>query len=395
MSDQKPSLSVRLLAGALMLLVVLASLEIAIGAAAAIKPNLFGQGAELHKAIDTIDDQAFRSFAARAKGHPAVWDNPPGKSTTQDCVGRTVTATYDESGSRVFPGYDGKAATVIITGDSFTQGAEANDDEAVGAHLHRGHGIMAANLGVGGYSPLQAVLKLEARAREFPSAKTAILGVMFENIRRNVNSNNAILSGIVSALGVRPYVRDGEIRMVPREIFDDIASFKAYAKRELDLDYWYTPSARFPYTLSFVRLATSNSFLVQNKSRIMKAFRQQYAFDYSDPELSRALALVLDKFADVAKAAGLKPYVVFFPYNLYDLQSPTRWIADYRAAHRGDLDVSMMDLTGIDWSRYNLGNANAYCHPSPYGYEMIARGYAKVLLKGQAEGLPLQRTGTR
>lgn len=379
MSEQTTPFAVRLIAGALILAIVVASIEVMVAVAAKIKPNLFGQGDELRSAIENIDAKIFQNFAERARENPSVWDNRPGSSTSNDCVGRKVVATFDKSGSRVFPAYDGKATTVILIGDSFTAGAEVNDEETIAAHLYRGSGIMAANLGVGGYSPLQAVLNLEARVKEFPSARTVVLGVMFENIRRNVNSNNAILSGIVSALGVRPHVREDQIKLVPREAFNSLESFKAYATKQLEADYWYTPSARFPFSLSLIRLVTSRTFLLQNESRVMKLFGRQYAYDYKNPELTRALSVVLDKFAEVSKAANLKPYVIFFPYNSYDLDSPAEWVARYRATQRNDLDVSMMDITGIDWSRYHLGRVNQYCHPSPYGYEMIARGYAKVL----------------
>ena len=122
MSEQTTPLAVRLLASVLMLLIILASIEIAIAVAAKIKPNLFGQGDELRSAIEKIDHKTFRSFAERALENPAVWDNPPGRLPSLDCVGRQVVATFDRSGSRIFPEYNGNAATVIADRRQFHSG---------------------------------------------------------------------------------------------------------------------------------------------------------------------------------------------------------------------------------------------------------------------------------
>ena len=77
---------------------------------------------------------------------------------------------------------------------------------------------------------------------------------------------------------------------------------------------------------------------------------------------------MLDKFTEVSKAANLKPHVIFFPYNSYDRDSPAEWVTHYQVHHQNNLDVHMMDVAGIDWSRYHLGRPNQYCHASPYGY---------------------------
>jgi hypothetical protein len=50
----------------------------------------------------------------------------------------------------------------------------------------------------------------------------------------------------------------------------------------------------------------------------------------------------------------------------------------------------MMDPTGIDWSLYNQ-KPDGSCHASSYGYDMIARAYAKAL--DEVDSSRLNQTG--
>lgn len=379
MQHSEPSkLRSSLVSAAAVLLVLLVCVEISVAIARLITPKLFGNTAAVSAAIDRIDPARFATFAARARTTPAVWDATAGTTKARNCLGSEFTLTYDASGARVYAGYDPALATVLFIGDSYTAGDEAQDDQTIAAHFHRRTGVVAANLGINAYSPLQAVLKLERSAANFPSAKVVVLGVMFENIRRNVNSYTAVFTGEDGVFGVRPYISGSDVLAPPASIFDGLDAFKGYARDRLAVDHWATPQPSFPNTLSLVRLVSSPSFAVRNTSRVMKLFGRQYQPDYADAALTRALTVVARRFEAAAHAANLTPVVIFVPQNGSDQRSPQLWIEQYKSDTSSKMDVRLMDTTGIDWSRYNLGPGGS-CHPSSEGYDAIAKAYVAAL----------------
>lgn len=364
-------------AGAI-LLIWLACLELAVGISSAIAPKLFGQTRSVLSAIEAIDPKRFAKFSAHARGTPAVWSVVAGNHKTESCLGETFDATYDAAGARVYPGYEAQSATALLIGDSYTAGDEVGNEHTIAAHLYKNTGIVSANLGVGGYSPLQAVLNFEMRAKNFPSAEVVVLGIMYENIRRNVNSYIAVFTGAEGVLGIRPYVRDGTIRLVPEEVYDSLDNFKAYAKTAVHADFWASPLPSFPYTLVLVDLMRSGSFWLRNKSRVLKQFGRQYASDYANPELTEALGIVVNRFGESARSAKLRPVVIFFPQNRHDLQAPSLWIEEHRKLHGNRTDLRVMESGHVDWARYNQ-KPDGSCHASSYGYDMISKAYAKAL----------------
>jgi hypothetical protein len=387
MAQRASSAAKSLLFGGVILIVWLACLELAVGMASVVAPKLFGHTAAVTAAIDQIDPERFAKFSARARGTPAVWSPHEGTIKTKSCLGESFDVTYDGAGARLYPGYDARLATVLLIGDSYTAGDEVGNEHTISAHLYKRAGIVSANLGVGGYSPLQAVLNLETRASSYPSAKIVVLGIMHENIRRNVNSYIAVFTGAEGVFGVRPYVRGGSIRFVPQEVFDSLDNFKAYAGAALRTDFWAFPSFAFPYTASLVDLMSSRSFWIRNKSRVLKLFDRQYAPDFADPDLAGALSVVIDRFAASAAAAGFSPLVIFFPQNKNDLSAPKQWLEAHRRTYGNKIDIQIMESSGVDWSRYNQ-KPDGSCHASSYGYDMIARAYAKALSKLQGARQP-------
>ena len=374
-----PGRTVKLFSFAVGIFLVLAvCLEIAVGIVLLIEPRLFGKTATVDAAIDNITPKEFTTVATQANGNPSVWDAREGTTTNSNCLGQMFDASYDQSGARIYSGYDPKSATVLLIGDSYTAGDEVGNENTVAAHLFRHTGIISANLGVGGYGPLQAVLKFEEKAKDYPSAKIVVLGIMYENIRRNVNSYMAVFTGAEGVFAVRPYVGAGAVKMVPGEIFTSLDKFKSYTRTALESDFWATPSPSFPNTLALIRLIKTRSFWIRNKSRVLKFFGRQYEPDYSDPDLKEALSVVVKRFGEAAKVANLRPFVIFIPQSRFDLNSPVPWIKKFNLLHGDEINIRIMDLEDVDWERYNL-RTDGSCHPSSYGYEMIAKAYARAL----------------
>lgn len=342
-------------------------------------PNLLHPRRAVDRAIEAVDQERFAAFA-KSVSLPMIWDHRPNSSgTAMSCLGQTVAIDYDANRARVYSGYDAATSTALLIGESYTHGDEVGNDDTIAAHLFAQSGIRAANLGVGGYSPLQAVLKAKESLARFPQARIVVLGIMQENIRRSVNSymvaTNSDLGGI---LGIRPYVLRDTITFVPPSAYTDLAAFKQYAKTALASDFWQFAEFDFPHLVSLVDHVRSPSFRLRWGSRALKLFGRQYEWDFEDPTLRESLSTVVRHFFDWASKSGVTPAVIFFPQNKYDLNSSKSWIAHFESRYGPQKNVRAIANDGIDWARYNL-KPDGSCHPSSYGYAMLAKAYAPII----------------
>jgi hypothetical protein len=122
----------------------------------------------------------------------------------------------------------------------------------------------------------------------------------------------------------------------------------------------------------------SSSFRLRWGARVLKLFKRQYQLDFADPTQRDALALVVRDFLAWAAQQNVAPLVIFFPQNKYDLQSSHAWIKHFEQRFGQDNRIQSIPTDGIDWSRFNQ-KPNGDCHPSSYGYSMIANGYAAII----------------
>ena len=258
--------------GLLVVLATIFALELAGAALRFLTPELFRQSAMLDAGLRGLTAKDFSSFVSSAASVSAVWQpSPASRATTRDCLGRDHTAEYSAAGARTFRGYSDAHAEVLLIGDSYTHGDEVGDEETIGAHLFRLSRIVAANLGVGGYSPLQAVLRAKQKLEDFPAARVVVLGIMYENIRRNINSYIHALAGENSGvLGIRPFARDGQIHLVPKAALEDLEKFRAYVRRAYRDDFWAKPEAAFPNSLSLLNMLTSQQYRIRAGGRVLR-----------------------------------------------------------------------------------------------------------------------------
>ena len=94
----------------------------------------------------------------------------------------------DASGSRLIPAFpDPREHQVCVSvyGDSFTWGAEVDDEHASGNVLSRRLGCRVANSGVNGYGTDQAYLRFRSKVED--EAEIVILSHFSVLIMRNVN----------------------------------------------------------------------------------------------------------------------------------------------------------------------------------------------------------------
>jgi len=336
-------------------------------------PDLFDQR---HQVLTTLQPEEFEQFKRAVASDTLGWDNPAGETRRQrNCVGEEIAYTYSADRMRVH-GTLASDAVVVVAGDSYTHGEEVVDGASYPAALERILGVPVANLGVPGYGPEQALIKLEGLIDRLPRARIAVLSIMYENSRRMVNSYRPVYyrdTGI--RFGLKPYLRDGQFHgLVGSDPLRDFASLLAAADEAFDRDYWRRPRARFPYALSALRAIAAPAFWVPVLDRqLIRLDVPQHRIFYSLPGIQENLRALYDRFADFAQRRNIHPVVVFIPPYQQDHVSGLIGIAAASAEQRARITfVNVGD--NVDWSRFFRG-----CHPSADGYGMIAAAVAPAV----------------
>jgi hypothetical protein len=369
----------RVLFWGLLLLVVLFLLEGAAFLAGALVPDLYDHRAAV---LGRIDDDV---LAGAARIDPELgWEPRPGAVRREaDCLGREVAYTAAADGARDYPGYRPVAATIVVAGDSYAFGDEAPDAGAFPAVLAGLTGETVANLGVGGYGPVQALLRLERRLDSYPAARAVVLGIMYENVHRMMNGYRPVLYDKADPLAFLPHMRDGRLQPHPgREVLADEASLLAGVEAAFDEDFWAKPRRRFPHTLALARGLSSQYFRLRTLQRTLsKAGWPEYAMSYASPAIRENLFALLDRYAAMAAARGLAALVLFVPRNRFDTESVQRLLAEEGALFPAGLTVVDLGDGDVDWGQFNLENPadGNVCHPSSYGYRAIAERVAAAL----------------
>ena len=340
--------------------------------------NLFRPGPEV--VAQALDMAAYREFLATRYDQELGWRNPRATSMLlENCLGEPKRYTWNAAGARA----DGelRVVDIVAVGDSFTHGHDAADSETYPYRLQQITGAVVANYGVSGFDPLQATLQFERVAPRHAEARVAILGVMYENIARLPNAFRGAYRPIskepfgfkpfVDVVGPEPVIRanpNAPPAVTPEEL-------RARVETALESDYWRLPRASFPYLAGIAEVTTTRLFLFQVKKRL----RGGDAFvEFEDPPLAAGLRRVIERFLSSAQAQGMAPVVLFLPENRQDLRSAAGLAAALEEDHPGALILDLADAT-LAWERYSLNGTR--CHPSPYGYEQIARHVAAALVE--------------
>jgi hypothetical protein len=150
-----------------------------------------------------------------------------------------------------------------LYGDSFVFGTEVDDRAAWGNQLAKKMGCKVSNFGVSGYGTDQAFLRFESHSSEKSDA--VILGILSENIIRNVNQNRSYLyGGTVGPL--KPVFRvdgSGGLRLIPPPKLDATSydDYVNHPERLFPADFFIPDSsayaqqhAGFPYSISAFRV---------------------------------------------------------------------------------------------------------------------------------------------
>lgn len=337
--------------------------------------------------LERLNETGMEAFKARSADPVLGWDHfGPRITQGKNCIGTEVGYTIDVHGARTYEGYDPEAVQVVVVGDSFTNGAEVSDTDAYPAQLAGMIGASVANHGVGGYGPLQSILNLEQKLQYYPAAKVAILGIMYENIYRMVNSYRPVLYDKAFDYGLKPYMAGGALRPYPdANALDDIERFKQYTNDAFDRDFWAKPAYGFPYSWTLAKGLSSKFFIYRKLQKNARKFGvPEYFLAFRSEDFLSELFPLLRHFTEFCSANDLIPLVVFIPHNRYDTRSVTRMIERERERFPEGLLVGDVGEMDVNWARFNLQKPGSgdFCHPSTYGYRKIAEYTADLLRRG-------------
>jgi hypothetical protein len=326
-------------------------------------------------------EELYRQFVAARYDGVLGWDNP--KATTRvapDCAGGTVTETYLEDRSRRTPAV-AAGPSILTFGDSFTLGAEVADDTSYPAQLSRLLGRKVINQGVGGYDALQAVLKFERMTADYPEARTAVLGVMYDDIFRVLNSYRpAYVLHTGGMFAFKPYMR-GAVQMGNPNGPEPapFATVLARAQQAFRDDYWALPEPRFPYTFALFDALTRAPVWLRPLQKVdfPRIFRLK--------DFHRSLQAVLERFVASARAAGMAPVILFIPDESSHRDVFDELIQELRAGFRERAVVAAVHDERYRWDEYL---PHRHCHPSAYGYHVIAEHAARSVHEAETRVLP-------
>ena len=146
---------------------------------------------------------------------------------------------------------------LVCFGDSFTWGADVDDDGTYPAALERvGANVEAPNLGVSAYGTDQALMRFRRDGRDL-EADWVVVGMMVENIGRNVNRYRPLWVPHSTLSCVKPrFVLEGDALRLIETPFADVDELVAAVRdgsvveKAGEHEYWHTRPALRPLALS-------------------------------------------------------------------------------------------------------------------------------------------------
>lgn len=355
----------------LLVLIPLACAEVGSVVVAQMRPDLFDHRDEIVRRFRPEDFQRYKTTVA---SNVLGWDNPAGVQRLANCLGEQVTYSYDAQRVRRHGDRSPQDAIVLVTGDSYTHGDDAADDDSYPAALERMFDVGVANLGVGGYGPEQALLKLESLIDRFPRARVAVLSILSDDTPRMMNSFRPVLyreTGIL--FGFKPYLREGVFQgLVGDDPLRDFEAMRAAAEIAFDTDFWRRPRARFPYLIAVARLFYLPSFWVPLLTQVQSLAPHEAVHRLAS--VRGNLRAVFDRFEAFTRSRGLAGVVAFIPVSESDQRTGAVAISAASAAQRQAL--TFVDVTIEDWGEFF---ASPRCHPSAKGYAAIAANVANAV----------------
>jgi hypothetical protein len=224
-------------------------------------------------------------------------------------------------------------ALVSLYGESFTFGSEVSDDEAWGNRLAARLEARVDNFGVGGHGTDQALLRYQLNTNDH--ARVVVLGIVTENLMRNVNQYRDLLYAS-GGLGFKPrFLLNATNGLEPVPLYTPaVADFPAFARdpgRALAHEFFLPDGGRgvgaaeFPFALSLAR--SVRHFSAGPRWRGEPWHADFYRADHPSRALPLTVAIVRE-FERACHARGQAPLVLLLPTgrDLQHFRRHGRWL---------------------------------------------------------------------
>jgi len=298
-------------------------------------------------------------------------------------------------------------------GDSFTYGAEVENNDTWESVVEIKTGWDCLNYGVGAFGTDQAFLKYKMN-----NIKTeyTVLGILCENIGRVASIYPALYMREWTPPKPRFIMQGDTIRLIANPISNPDSAFnlldKTYIQRLKKLDYWpyyykrtleapgklawpalYTILGHLPFFFERAQIELERIFCPSYETEIQS---YKYFHLYENPnEIFKVLNSVIDQFVALSRKRHEHPIILVFPDQVsLDLirkygKNPYQPLIDFLNGRGYDfLDFGGLFFNGNYVLYYNSYNS----HFSPYGNSRVADELITLIRELDTKKLPLTNT---
>ncbi|UCC15062.1 MAG: hypothetical protein JSW21_03690 [Gammaproteobacteria bacterium] len=369
---------------ALVLIVNLLLLEmlsfLVVHSLAIIRPNL-RLDLTLGQKFDTLTDDDLASYWAH-RDELLGWDRAPFESRqATNSAGEKYSTTFSSDGARMDP-KDHDATLIATYGDSFTEGAEVNNDETWQVYLENLTGHDVKNFGVLGYGIGQSFLKLKRHLEDGRVAPITMLVIYSNDLRRAVNNYRWFLNGSDGALlAFKPSFRliGGQVRFFSIDHVNEsmtLNDLNSLAVESAKYDFWMQKTKlyfvpQWPYSYQIIRALPKIVDKIGTKFQAVKDDRSLWT-----TQEGRLVAQhIVQEFYTATITRGSIPVVLFIP-DIRDWKDG-RKIPPYHefrtrlSEHETEVPFTI-DIYEAEFDESRFSILPFQGHPSPYGNQVIA-----------------------
>jgi hypothetical protein len=314
----------------------------------------------------------YPAYAARV--NPRLgWPSRQALEKERDDLGNSLAAAPNSEKDFLISAY----------GDSFTAGFGVKPDQVWSNVLGKMLGSFIENYGVPGYGTDQAYLRFHDNSRD--DAKIVFLGVLSENIQRNINQLRNFLIPNTQCQTKPRFVLDkrGHLQFVPipKLTADNYADFIRNPEHYLHHDYFVPggPSGAqklsFPYTWSILK---AHKFFYDRYILGYKSYLQFYRPGHPSHAFPLMMAIIR-QFIHEANIRGKHPIVLIFPtdedfreYHQHFVYDPLIQALKQENIEYIDLGTELLKKLG-DRNYMELFLGGQYHHFNEPGNKLVAQ----------------------
>ncbi len=213
---------------------------------------------------------------------------------------------------------------IAAFGDSFTHCDEVEDDQTWEEYTAAMLQADVYNFGTGGYGTDQAYLKFKEYYPERIKTAFVVLGLTTENINRLVNVYRPFYSLQTGVRVPKPRFKitaDNRLELIPNPARTEDGLKKLsdpeFIRQLGEHDYWFNqndlPVLKFPHTALLFNKRLWREVIYKKRGKISDLNPQPWADLWDEPEPTRIMFALLDKFAQDVRQNGGIPIVMIFP----------------------------------------------------------------------------------